>query len=200
MPNDSDRPRQQAQVRAAFEAQALVHLDTLYGAALRLTRDPARAEDLVQDAVLRAWQSWHQFTAGTNCRAWLMRILTNTFVNGYRRRTKEREILDNEQSGSYGDRFFCRDAARRWASPEAGFARRNLSATVERALATLKPQLRAVVILSDLEGHAYKEIAEIIGCPIGTVMSRLFRARRALRKTLRDHARQFGLQAASATA
>ncbi len=196
----SDDSTQPAPLRAAFEAQALVHLDTLYGAALRLARDQAQAEDLVQEAVLRAWQNWHQFTDGTNCRAWLLRILTNTFINGYRRKSKEREILDHEQEGGYGDRFFCRDAARRWACPEHGFNRRNLSPTVVGALADLKPEFRDVVVLSDLRGLAYKEIAELIGCPIGTVMSRLFRARRALRDRLRDHARQFGLVAAAAAA
>lgn len=181
--------------RAAFEAQALVHLDAMYGTALRLTRDPARAEDLVQEAALRAYQAWNQFTEGTNCRAWLLRIVTNTFINGYRRRTKEREILDAEQVGAYGDRFFCRDNARAWSCPETRYEQQHLSPTVTRALADLKPEFRTVVVLSDLEGFAYREIAELVGCPIGTVMSRLFRARRSLRAKLAEHARHFGLMA-----
>lgn len=181
--------------RGAFEAQALVHIDALYGAALRLTREPTLAEDLVQEALLRAYQNWAQFTDGTNCRAWLLRIVTNTFINGYRRKTKEREILDAEEVGAYGDRFFCRDTVRSWACPETGYEKKNLSPTVTQALADLKPEFRQVVVLSDLQGFAYKEIADLIGCPIGTVMSRLFRARRTLRKKLQDHARQFGLMA-----
>jgi len=181
--------------RADFESQALVHLDVLYSAALRLTREPTAAEDLVQEAVLRAYQNWEQFTAGTNCRAWLLRIVTNTFINGYRRRTKEREILDAEEVGAYGDRFFCRDATRSWACPEHRYEHQHLSPRVAEALADLKPEFREVVVLSDLEGFAYKEIAEAVGCPIGTVMSRLFRARRALRRKLQEHARQFGLMA-----
>jgi len=170
--------------RTAFEAQALVHIDTLYGAALRLTREPSLAEDLVQEALLRAYQNWEQFTAGTNCRAWLLRIVTNTFINGYRRRTKEREILDAEEVGAYGDRFFCRDTVRSWACPETGYEKKNISPTVTEALADLKPEFRQVVVLSDLEGFAYKEIADLIGCPIGTVMSRLFYARKKLQKLL----------------
>ncbi|TNF25927.1 MAG: sigma-70 family RNA polymerase sigma factor [Deltaproteobacteria bacterium] len=189
-------PRQDARShRKAFEAEALVHLDTLYGAALRLTREPSLAEDLVQEALLRAYQNWAQFTDGTNCRAWLLRIVTNTFINGYRRKTKEREILDAEEVGAYGDRFFSRDTARSWACPEVGYEKKNLSPTVTQALEDLKPEFREVVVLSDLQGFAYKEIAELVGCPIGTVMSRLFRARRSLRRKLQEHARQFGLMA-----
>lgn len=183
-------------VRTAFEAEALQHLDTLYGAAMRLTRNPAIAEDLVQDAVLRAYQHWQQFQEGTNCRAWLLRILTNTFINNYRRRSKEREILDKEETGAYGSRFFCRDTARGWACPEHSFTQRNLSPVIGDALERLTPEYRQVVILSDLEGLPYREIADTIGCPIGTVMSRLFRARRVLRELLRDHAQQWGLAAA----
>ncbi|MFT7578444.1 MAG: RNA polymerase sigma-70 factor (ECF subfamily) [Myxococcota bacterium] len=182
---------------AEFEAQALVHLDALYGTALRLTRQPSRAEDLVQEALLRGFQNWDQFADGTNCRAWLFRILTNTFINGYRRKTKEREILDKEQVGAYGDRFFCRDAARAWACPETGYNSRNLSAPVAAALSSLQPDFRMVVELSDLQGFAYREIAEMIDCPIGTVMSRLFRARRALRTKLRVQAEAYGIATAA---
>lgn len=179
--------------REAFRETALGHLDALYGTALRLTRHPAEAEDLVQETILRAWQKWHQFEAGTNCRAWLFRILTNTFINGYRRRTKEREVLDGEREGRHADRFFCHDDARRWSDPERGFESRNLSPTVQDALDSLRPEFRTVVVLSDLQDFSYREIADIVGCPIGTVMSRLFRARRALQRSLRGHAAAFGI-------
>ncbi len=187
------------EARDAFRREALVHLDSLYGAAVRLTRRPAEAEDLVQETVLRAFRKWEQFKQGTNCRAWLFRILTNTFINGYRRRTKEREILEAEKSGRHNERFYSREATVMWADPEVGFARRHLSPAIQVALDGLKPDFRTVVVLADLQDFSYKEIAEIVGCPIGTVMSRLFRARRALQKSLRAEAAAYGigLQAAA---
>lgn len=177
----------------AFETLALPHLDALYGAAMRFTRSPASAEDLVQETMLRAYQCWHQFDPNTNCRAWLFRILSNSFINGWRRRTKEREVLEGEHLGVHGDRFFCRDAASTWTHPEHAYFERNLSSTVTDALAALKPEFRVIVELSDLQGFSYREIADTLEIPIGTVMSRLFRARQALRGKLQDHARQFGL-------
>jgi RNA polymerase sigma-70 factor (ECF subfamily) len=185
---------------AAFEKLALPHLDALYGAAMRFTKSPAGAEDLVQETMLRAYQCWHQFDATTNCRAWLFRILSNSFINGWRRKTKEREVLEGEHQGSHGDRFFCRDAAATWTHPEQAYFERNLSRTVVEALDTLKPDFRVIVELSDLQGFSYREIAEALEIPIGTVMSRLFRARQALRGKLEDHARQFGLQLAQVDA
>lgn len=185
--------------RSEFEEQALTYLDELYGAALRMTRNPTEAEDLVQEAVLRAWKNWHRFDKGTNCRAWIFRILVNTFINGYRRRRTERDFLDGKRSGTLADRQFVREAAELWSDPERGFEERNLSTTVQRALASLKPEFRVVVILADLRDFSYKEIAEIVGCPIGTVMSRLFRARRSLRGMLYDHARSHGLRIAAAS-
>jgi len=183
--------------RQEFEKQALVHLGALYGAALRLTRTESEAEDLVQETVLRGWRKWHQFQSGTNCKAWLFRILTNTFINGYRRRNKEREILEAEQLGRHGERFFSKVSAQRWGDPERGYEDHNLSPIVERALAELPTNFRTVVILADLQSFSYKEIAEIIECPIGTVMSRLFRARRALQEVLREHAQSYGIALAS---
>jgi RNA polymerase sigma-70 factor (ECF subfamily) len=180
--------------RQAFANLALPHLDALYGGALRYTKSPSAAEDLVQETMLRAYSSWHQFDPSTNCRAWLFRILSNSFINGWRRRTKEREVLDGEQAGTHGDRFYCRESASSWAHPEAVYFERNLSPTVVRALDSLKPDFRAVVELSDLQGLSYREIAETLEIPIGTVMSRLFRARQTLKTKLAEHARQFGLQ------
>jgi len=178
---------------AAFKALALPHLDALYGAALRFTKNPAAAEDLVQETMMRGFTAWHQFDVTTNCRAWLFRILSNSFINGYRRRVKEREVLDGELAGQHGERFFSRDASYTWSHPEAAFFERHLSPTVVRALETLKPDFRMVVELSDLQGFSYREIAEMLEIPIGTVMSRLFRARQALRAKLEDHARAFGV-------
>ena len=178
---------------AAFAHHALPHLDALYGAALRFTKIQASAEDLVQETMLRAYQSWHQFDPATNCRAWLFRILSNSFINGYRRRTKEREVLEGEHCDTHGARFFSRDTINTWAHPETAFLQRHLSPTVQTALASLRTEFRMVVELSDLQGFSYREIAEMLGIPLGTVMSRLFRARQALRAKLEDHARQFGI-------
>lgn len=177
----------------AFADLALPHLDALYGGALRYTKSPAAAEDLVQETMLRAFASWHQFDPSTNCRAWLFRILSNSFINGWRRKTKEREVLDGEQAGTHGDRFYCRESAGSWAHPEHAYFDRNLSPTVVRALGELKPEFRMVVELSDLQGLTYREIADALEIPIGTVMSRLFRARQQLKAKLEEHARQFGL-------
>ena len=178
---------------SAFADLALPHLDALYGGALRFTKSPAAAEDLVQETMLRAYTNWHQFDPATNCRAWLFRILSNSFTNGWRRKTKEREVLEGEHTGTHGDRFYCRESAGSWAHPEHAYFDRNLSSTVVDALASLKPDFRMVVELSDLQGLTYREIADTLEIPIGTVMSRLFRARQTLKAKLEDHARQFGL-------
>lgn len=187
------RPSEPDPRKQEFDRDAMTHLDSLYGAALRMTRQPAEAEDLVQETVMRAWQKWHQFRQGTNCRAWMLRILTNTFINHCRRRAKEREILTAERGGRLGARFFSRESSRAWADPEHGYAQRTLSPAVESALAELRPEFRAVVVLADLQELSYREIAHIIDCPIGTVMSRLFRARRALRERLETHAASYGI-------
>lgn len=180
-----------------FKRQALCYLDELYGAALRMTRNPTEAEDLVQEATLRGWKNWDRFNQGTNCRAWMFRILVNTFINGYRRRRTEREFVDRKAGGTVADRNQLRWNNENWSNPEISYLQRSLSPTVQDALDQLKPDFRTVVVLADLQDFAYKEIAEIIGCPIGTVMSRLFRARRALREMLEDHARDQGLRLAS---
>jgi RNA polymerase sigma-70 factor (ECF subfamily) len=187
--------RQPKNQHAAFADLALPHLDALYGAAMRFTKSHAGAEDLVQETMLRAYQCWHQFDPSTNCRAWLFRILSNSFINGWRRKTKEREVLEGEHIGVHGDRFFCRDQAAAWAHPEVSFLDRHLSSPVVDALSELRPDFRAVVELSDLQGFTYREIADTLEIPIGTVMSRLFRARQQLRQKLGDHARQYGLTA-----
>jgi RNA polymerase sigma-70 factor (ECF subfamily) len=178
---------------AHFEALALPHLPALRRLALRLTRTPEAADDLVQDAMVRAYSRWHQFDEATNCRAWLMRITTTTFINHYRRRVKERQILADEQNTCLGDRFFCRDATRRWSEPETAWLDRHLSPTVLRALATLRPEFRAVVEMSDILEMPYRDVAEALDIPVGTVMSRLFRARQALKRELAEHAQAYGI-------
>ncbi len=170
--------------RGTFERLTLPWLDDLYGAALRLTKNERDAEDLVQDTYLKAHACFDQFRQGTNCRAWLLRILTNTFINGYRRRRKERDILERQAHGELADLFSSRDCQERFGNPETHAFRARLSSEVQAALDALPGTFRKVVVLADLRGHSYKEIAEICGTPIGTVMSRLFRGRRALRQRL----------------
>jgi RNA polymerase sigma-70 factor (ECF subfamily) len=187
----------QSDHRESFERLALPHLEALYRMALRYTRNPARAEDLVQETLLRAYQCWHQFDPDTHCKAWLFRILSNHFISGWRRTAKEREVLAAEHAGR-NDRFFCRDSAAARNDPEQGFLDRHLSHPVVMALSELKPEFRAVVELSDLQGLAYREVADALDIPVGTVMSRLFRARQTLKAKLGDHARQFGLNPALA--
>jgi len=167
-----------------FEKSTLPYLDELYGTALRLTRNERDAEDLVQDTYLKAFKAFHQFKPGTNCRAWMFKILTNTFINGYRRRIKEREILQRQESGALQNSLVCRESVERYSNPERKTVYNGLSDDVSKALEAVPAEFRAAVILSDLRGFSYKEIADMMKTPIGTVMSRLFRGRRMLRKSL----------------
>ena len=171
-----------------FEALALAHLDPLYSAALRLTKNERDAEDLVQDTCMRAYRFFDKFERGTNIKAWLFKILTNTFINRYRRRVKERTLIEGTDRDAVHERFVSRDATEVAANPEDYFFDRLLSDDVLRAIDGLPIDFRLVVILADLQEFSYKEIAEILECPVGTVMSRLFRGRKLLQKTLRDYA------------
>ena len=177
---------------ARFEAEALPYLDQLYGAALRMTRNRADAEDLVQDAYAKAFGSFHQYRPGTNLKAWLYRILTNTFINSYRK--KQREPLQSDA-----------DAVEDWQLHRAAShdsvglpSAENLAldalpdSDIKDALGQLTEDRRLAVYLADVEGFSYKEIAEIMDTPIGTVMSRLHRGRRQLRELLADYAREYG--------
>jgi len=168
------------------------HLDGLYGAALRLTRNPRDAEDLVQDAILRAYRFFDKFERGTNIKAWLFKILTNTFINRYRRATKERSIVDDERD-SVQERLVSPDAAARAEDPERAYFERLLSDDVLRALDSVPIDFRMAVILADLQDFSYKEIADILGVPVGTVMSRLFRGRRLLQAQLAEYAAASGV-------
>ncbi|GIX46825.1 MAG: ECF RNA polymerase sigma factor SigR [Candidatus Tectimicrobiota bacterium] len=185
------KPYRDAHRREAFEALALEHFDALYHTALRLTRNPSEAEDLVQETYLRAYRFFHQFTPGTNIKAWLFTILRNTYINAYRKAARQHERLDFEQVAPF---YADAGAAPEWtdrASAEAAL-RHVVQDDVKRALDELPEEYRLVVLLADLEDFSYKEIADIVGCPIGTVMSRLFRGRRLLRKSLGEFARKAG--------
>lgn len=185
--------RQNNRTKAEFEELALSHLDPLYSAALRLTKNERDAEDLVQDTCMRAYRFFDKFERGTNIKAWLFKILTNTFINRYRRKVKERTVVEGVERESVHDQFVSRDATDFAANPEQYFFDRLLSDDVLRAIDALPIDFRLVVILADLQEFSYKEIAEILECPVGTVMSRLFRGRKLLQKTLREYAEGQGV-------
>ncbi len=175
--------------RAQFEAEALVHLDDLYGLALRLTAgDEPWAEDLVQTTCLRAYQRWSQYEVGTNCRAWLMTILRSTFINEYHAGRKQPTPVDYDEVGEWSV-FEDRSPE----DPEARFFERVVDERIVAALDALPDDFRLPLVLSDLQGLKYREIAESLGVPVGTVKSRLFRARRQLQRDLYDYARDAGL-------
>ena len=179
--------------RKEFEELTLPHLDTLYSAALRLTKNERDAEDLVQDTFLRAYRFFDKFERGTNIKAWLFRILTNTFINRYRRSVKERSIIEGSEKEAVQERFVSRRASEYAANPEQYLLDRLLSDDVLRAIDELPIDFRLVVILADLQDFSYNEIAEIVGCPVGTVMSRLYRGRKLLQKKLKDYALESGV-------
>jgi RNA polymerase sigma-70 factor (ECF subfamily) len=178
---------------ATFEAEALPHVHALYGAAMRFTRSPDDASDLVQETFLKAFRAFDQFEPGTNCKAWLFRILTNTFINKYRRRVKEREILEGPDKSTAENQLIHLPSKRATLDPAGDVADRSLSDQVQQALEKVPVDFRTVVILSDIEGFSYKEIAEIVEIPVGTVMSRLFRGRRILQEQLFDYAVEEGV-------
>jgi RNA polymerase sigma-70 factor, ECF subfamily len=179
-----------------FEALALTHLDSLYASALRLTKNERDAEDLVQDTCMRAYRFFEKFERGTNIKAWLFRILTNTFINRYRRKVKERSATEGPEQEAVQALFFSQDATDQANNPERFLFDRLLSDDVLRAIDSLPIDFRMVVILADLQEFSYKEIADILGCPVGTVMSRLFRGRKQLQKMLRDYAAGLGVLSA----
>jgi RNA polymerase sigma-70 factor, ECF subfamily len=174
--------------RDEFERLAMKHVDPLYSAALRLTKNDRDAEDLVQDTFLRAYRFFEKFERGTNIKAWLFKILTNTFINRYRRSVKERTIVEGSERDAVHERFISREATEYAANPEQFFFDRLLSDDVLRAVDSLPIDFRMVVILADLQEFSYKEIAEILDVPVGTVMSRLYRGRRLLQKALAGYA------------
>ena len=183
----SGQDRRAQAMRGEFEALALPHLDGLYASALRLTRNARDAEDLVQDAFMRAYRFFHRFERGTNFRAWLYRILTNTFINQYRRGVRERGLSDESERQAVEAQLFSEGTTDVAQNPEDALLDRLLSHEVLKAIDTLPIDFRMVVVLADLQEFSYKEIADILDVPVGTVMSRLFRGRRLLRRALTDH-------------
>ena len=178
-----------------FAEQAMEYAPQLYSAALRMTRNQADAEDLVQEAYLRAYRSFHTFQEGTNLRAWLYRILTNAYINTYRakqRRPQESDLADVEDLYLYR-RLGAMETAAAAMSAEEQFLDVFTDDEVKQALEDLPDNFRLPVLLADVEGFAYKEIAEMLDIPIGTVMSRLHRGRKAMQRALYDYAVARGL-------
>ena len=181
--------------RATFEQDVVELLPQLYGMALRLARNRSDAEDLVQEALLRAYRGYHTFREGTNLRAWLMRILTNTFINEYRRRSRrprETELDEGGEVTAYRSNAY--EQVRSWSrAPEDQLIEQIFESDIVEAIEDLPVIYRIPVLLADVEGLSYKEIAQTLEMPMGTVMSRLHRGRNALRKALWEYASKRGL-------
>ncbi|MFB3074818.1 MAG: sigma-70 family RNA polymerase sigma factor [Candidatus Methylomirabilales bacterium] len=176
-------PDQEDRKRREFEDTALVHMSKIYNVALRLTRNKTDAEDLFQETFLRAYRFFHQFRSGTDCRAWLFAILHSLFVNRVRRASYPTVDLDEERVYREGG-----TSSSLPGNPEVDLIHRLAGEDIERAIDALPPKLRVAVVLADIEGCSYREIAKICECPIGTVMSRLYRGRQALRDALKQYA------------
>lgn len=178
---------------SSFEEQALPFLDQLYGAALRMTRNHADAEDLVQETYLKAFSSFHQFTTGTNLKAWLYRILTNTYINSYRKAQRQPKRAHTDTVEDWQMNQAADYAGTELKSAEAEALDNFPNETFQEAFDKLPEDYRLVVYLADVEGFAYKEISQIIDIPLGTVMSRLHRGRKILRQELAEYAREQGI-------
>jgi RNA polymerase sigma-70 factor (ECF subfamily) len=177
-----------APAETAFEREVLPHLDAMYRVALRLTANAADAEDLVQDSVLRAFRAWGSFRQGTNARGWLLTILRNSFINDYRRRKRSPTLVDIDVAEPHA---LVHEGG--GSDPEGEFFHQLVDDRIIAALDALPVEFREVVVLSDVEGLGYAQIAEMVGVPVGTVKSRLFRGRRQLQAVLRDYAVEAGI-------
>jgi RNA polymerase sigma-70 factor (ECF subfamily) len=191
---------QRAQQREQFERDAMPFIDQLYGAALRMTRNPADAEDLVQETFLKAFAAFHQFETGTNLKAWLYRILTNTYINSYRRRQRQPIQAPTDEITDWQLAEASSHMSTGLKSAEAEALDKLPDSDVKDALQALPEDFRLAVYLADVEGFSYKEIAEIMECPVGTVMSRLYRGRKILQGLLYGYAVEQGIIPAVATA
>lgn len=183
-----------------FEQDALSHLDAMYSVACRLTRNPSSAEDLVQDAIVKAMRARDQFQPGTNLKAWLLRIVTTTFLNQFKRGGLERDVLDGPDADPLADGWMSTSTMRSMRDAEALALQPLLQGELQAALDALPEEFRLAVVLSDIEEMSYKEIADIMGCPIGTVMSRLHRGRKLLKAALYEQAVSMGIIQESAEA
>jgi len=194
-----EAPETAEERKARFEADALGFLDQLYAAALRMTRNPADAEDVVQETYAKAYASFAQFTPGTNLKAWLYRILTNTYINSYRKRQRQPQLSGSDTIEDWQLARAASHSSDGLKSAEMVALEHLPDSDVKEALQKLAPDFRLAVFLADVEGFSYKEIAEIMETPIGTVMSRLNRGRNQLRRHLAEYARERGLVREGAT-
>lgn len=176
-----------------FEEQAISHLDAMFAVACRMTKNPATAEDLVQDAMVKALRSREQFQPGTNLKAWLLRIVTNTFLNHYKRGGLERDVFEGPDAEALNDGWMSAESLRGLRDSEALAVSPLLRDELSAALDELPEEFRMPVVLCDVEEMSYKEIAEIMGCPVGTVMSRLHRGRKLLKARLFQQALEMGI-------
>lgn len=189
--------RRQPEVRNRFEADARPHLGVLRANARRLTTTDADADDLVQDTMVRAYRYYDRFEQGTNFKAWLFQIQRNVFVNRYRRNKRERAFMAESNAGSIQDRCTSQASIRAGLAAEHNVERPMIAHAIEEALRDLPEPARSIVVRADVDGWSYKEIAADMGTPIGTVMSRLHRARKLLQSVLQDQAEQLGIGAQS---
>ena len=170
--------------RARFESEVLPHLDAMHRTAMRLTRNPSDADDLVQDAVVKAYRFFDSYEQGTNIRAWLLKILSNVFFSKYKRSTREGSVAALASTDPVADGWISQASISPSREPERLAERPLVEAEVSRVLDEVSEDFRTVLVLVDIEGLTYREVAEAMGCPIGTVMSRLHRARRAVAQKL----------------